>query len=152
MHTTVGYNALENSLYITFPLRNCSKNWPRMNQYHIILLSTLQNLPKSYLESNNQWGNRSVPSERIGSQTQNGQLQPAAASPGVLRGETGEMSCTVHNLHNWFFFYKRMHAIWILATPLHNIHERVMLQYICRSRSEWSDQWPLAACSFDVAC
>ncbi len=52
------------------------------------------NLPKSNVESNIQWGNRSVPPLRIASQTQIGQLQSAAASPGVLRGDTGEMSCT----------------------------------------------------------
>ncbi len=36
------------------------------------------------------------------SQTQIGQLQSAAASPGVLRGDTGEMTCTVYRLHNCF--------------------------------------------------
>ncbi len=51
------------------------------------------NLPKSNLESNSQWGNRSVPPQRIVSQIQTGQLQSAAASPGVLRGDTGEISC-----------------------------------------------------------
>ncbi len=85
------------------------------------------NLLKSYVESNSQWGNRSVPPQRIASQTQTGQLQSAAASPGVLRGDTREMSCPVYSLHKCLKKNK-MQAFWISAALLDNIPERVMFQ------------------------